>query len=199
MLRYTRFAFHTRYRMLSAFALAFALLASASPASAQFSPDRATGVEARRLFLTDLDTLQSRFMALAEAIPADKYSWRPAPGVRSIGEVFMHVASEFYFYAPLAYGAKSSPVVEGSAAGFKKFETMSSKPEVLTHLKEGFVYAKQSVSAVDPSALAGIHKLFGADRTVLETSFDMTDDLHEHLGQLIAYARMNAIKPPWTK
>ncbi|MGH7594690.1 MAG: DinB family protein [Gemmatimonadales bacterium] len=52
-----------------------------------------------------------KFLALANAIPADKYSWRPMPGVRSFGEVFMHLASEFYVYTPLSFGAAPSPVI----------------------------------------------------------------------------------------
>ena len=66
------------------------------------APNREAAVEVRKQFLADLDTLQSKFVALAQAFPADKYSWRPAPGVRSVGEAFMHVASEFYVYAPPA-------------------------------------------------------------------------------------------------
>jgi hypothetical protein len=180
-------------------ALAFALVAPASVARAQYSPDRATALEVRKEFLADLDSLHSKFTALAEAIPAEKYSWRPAPGVRSVGEVFMHVASEFYYWTPAVFGTTPSPVVEGNKAGFDKFEKMSSKPDVLKHLKEGFAYGRQSVAGLEESRITGIHKVFGHDRHVIQMSFDMTDDLHEHLGQLIAYARMNGVKPPWSK
>src|SRR5471030_2089277 len=81
-------------------------------ARAQYSPDRATGLEVRKEFLTNLDSLHSKFTQLAEAFPADKYSWRPAPCVRSVGEVFMHVASDYYFYTPAVWGAKPSPLIE---------------------------------------------------------------------------------------
>jgi hypothetical protein len=199
MPRRPRSTSRSRLRCIHALAATLAIATSAGAAAAQYAPDRATAVEARRLFMADLDTLQGKFLALAEAFPADKYAWRPGLGVRSVGEAFMHVASEFYLYTPLAYGAIPSPVVTLNRASLEKFETMSSKPEVLTHLKEGFAYAKQAIGGIDPSALAGVHKFFGADRTILETSFDMTDDLHEHMGQLIAYARMNGIKPPWSK
>lgn len=52
---------------------------------------------------------------------------------------------------------------------------------------------------LDQAKITGTQKLFGGDRTIIETSFIMSGDLHEHLGQLIAYARMNGIKPPWSK
>jgi len=188
--------FRPAHRLLGAI-VAFACAASA--AHAQYSPDRATAIEVRKEFLADLDSLQSKFVALAEAFPADKYAWRPAPGVRSVGEVFMHVASEFYFYTPAVFGATPSPVVEGNKAGFEKFEKMSSKVEVLKHLREGFAYGRQAVASLNDAKITGLHKIFGSDHHLIEMSFAMTDDLHEHLGQLIAYARMNGVKPPWSK
>lgn len=87
---------------------------SAAPVSslvAQEVPNAAAAAEVRKQFVLDLDTLHTKFVALANAFPADKYSWRPGPGVRSVGEVFMHVASEFYVYSPMAYGAPRSPVI----------------------------------------------------------------------------------------
>ena len=183
----------------AAFATTLALAAGARTAAAQDLPNRETALEVRKRFVMDLDTLQSKFLALAEAFPADKYAWRPAPGVRSVGEVFMHVASEYYVYAPMAYGAPRSPVIPRGPEAFKTFESKSTKADVMKHLKEGFAYTKQQIEGLDPAAITGTHKLFGGDRTIIETSFAMTDDLHEHLGQLIAYARSNGVVPPWSK
>lgn len=85
-------------------------LLAALPALAVLVPQRTdaqlmkteTTAGVRRLFVADLDSLQARFLALANAIPDEKYSWRPAPGVRSIGETFLHVASQYYLYTPMA-------------------------------------------------------------------------------------------------
>jgi hypothetical protein len=183
----------------TALALGLLVLPCARVASAQSILPRESALEVRKRFVTDLDSLQSRFLALAEAIPADKYAWRPAPGVRSIGEAFMHVASEFYVFAPMAYGATASPVVGRGRENFEKFEKASTKADVQKHLKEGFAYMRTAISGLTPESITGTQKLFGGDRTIIETSFVMSGDLHEHLGQLIAYARMNGIKPPWTK
>jgi len=149
--------------------------------------------------MADLDTLESKFLRLAEAFPADKYSWRPGPGVRSVGEAFMHVASEFYVYAPMAYGGQRSSVIPQGRENFAKFEATASKENVLKHLREGFAHTKSTINGMDAAQLAGTRKLFGGDHTIIETSFIMSGDLHEHLGQLIAYARMNGVKPPWTQ
>ena len=180
--------------------LALALVAICSPRNARAQASAATesAVALRTTFETELDTLQAKFLALAEAIPAEKYSWRPAPGVRSIGEVFMHVASEYYVFTPLAYGATPSPLIGRGREAFAKFESASTKDDVRKHLKEGFAYARQQLDGVEPANLVGRRKLFGRDFTIAETSFLMAGDLHEHLGQLIAYARSNDVKPPWT-
>lgn len=162
-------------------------------------PNRESAVAMRSEFLADLDTLQSKFLALADAIPAERYSWRPAEGVRSIGEAFMHVASEYYIWTPQAYGATASPVVVRSAEGLAKFESMSSKADALKHLTEGFAYTKIQLNGLSEAQITGTQKLFGTDMTIIRTSLIMTADLHEHLGQLISYARMNGIKPPWSK
>jgi DinB superfamily len=180
--------------------MCLALVTASSALAAQQVPNPPDAVEVRKQFTQDLDTLYSKFHALAEAIPADKYTWRPAPGVRSIGEVFMHVASEFYVWTPLSYGAKPSPVIPNTSdSAMKKFESMSTKADVLKHLKDGYTYTKATLAALPPSAIAGDKKMFGGSYTIIETSFGMAGDLHEHLGQLIAYARTNGIKPPWTK
>ena len=189
-----------------AYALIAGLLALplvARPAHAQAgaaaSPDlmnAASATEVRKQFLNDLDTLQAKFVALANAFPAEKYSWRPAPGVRSVGEAFMHVASEYYFYTPLSYGLPTSPVIPRAQGAFEAFEKNSTKADALKHLAEAFAYMRPAIAGADINALTGTRKLFGGDRTIAETSLIMSADLHEHMGQLIAYARMTGVKPP---
>jgi uncharacterized damage-inducible protein DinB len=179
--------------------MAAGLAGFAGIAGAQAAPNREAAIEVRKQFMLDLDTLQSKFLALAQAIPADKYSWRPGPGVRSVGEVFMHVASEYYVYTPMSFGAERSPVIAKGQPAMEAFEKMSTKEDVLKHLKAGFAYATTAVNGLDPSTLTGKKKLFGGEYTIVETSLGMAADMHEHLGQLIAYARVNGIKPPWSK
>jgi uncharacterized damage-inducible protein DinB len=186
-------------RSLTLVAMALGSIGLAGSVAAQAVPNRDDAVEVRKQYVLDLDTLQSKFLALAEAIPAEKYSWRPAAGVRSVGEVFMHVASEYYVYTPMAFGATASPAVGRDQAAMTAFEKTGTKETAIKNLKEGFAYATTAVNGVDPSTLVGPKKLFGGTYTIIETSLGMAADMHEHLGQLIAYARMNGIKPPWSK
>ncbi len=181
-------------------ALLVATLAlGAGALSAQATPNRESGAEFRKQFMNDLDTLASKVLALANAVPAEKYSWRPTTGVRSFGEVFMHIASEYYVYTPMSFGGARSPVIPRAQDAMPKFEATSDKATVLKHLQDGFAYGRAQIMALPADSLAGIRKLFGRDFTVMETGLGMTADLHEHLGQLIAYARMNGITPPWSK
>jgi uncharacterized damage-inducible protein DinB len=185
-------------RIASASALvALALICAPRLATAQTAAENAAAL--RTSYLASLEEVQGKFLQLAEAFPADKYAWRPAPGVRSVGEVFMHVASEYYAWSPRSFGATPSPVVTMTKEGFQKFESTATKEDVLKNLKEGYAYGRQAVQAVDPATLVGTKKFFGQDATTADIAMGMSGDLHEHLGQLIAYARMNGIKPPWTK
>lgn len=183
-------------RLAGAGALAvLALLAAPRLAVGQ---DNAS-VEARKAYLGQLEEMHGKFVQLAEAFPADKYSWRPAPGVRSVGEAFMHVASEYYLMPPMAFGAKASPTLAPSPDWYGKLEKDATKEKVLQALKEGHTYSTEALNAVPADSLGGTRKMFGHEFTGTQRWFLMSGDLHEHLGQLIAYARMNGIKPPWSK
>ena len=156
-------------------------------------------VEARKAYLGQLEEMHGKFLQLAEAIPADKYSWRPAPGVRSVGEAFMHVATEYYLMPPMAFHAKPSPTLAPGAGAFGKLEKEATKEHVLQALKDGHTYTTQAIQGVPADSLGGTRMMFGHEFTGTQRWFLMAGDLHEHLGQLIAYARVNNVTPPWSK
>ena len=162
----------------------------------------------RDAYLTDLDTLHSKVIALATAIPADKYGWRPGAGVRSVSEALMHIASEWYVFTPMSVGsaappnfvaATNTPAERRAAMNAKltTMETTTDKDAVLAELNTSWAYCKSQLLAANPAILTGKYKPWGVPLD--EAAFDMTGDLHEHLGQLIAYARSVGVKPPWTK
>jgi uncharacterized damage-inducible protein DinB len=175
-------------------------LAAVAPArgvGAQDALNAASAAHVRDTYLTDLDTLHAKIMALANAIPADKYSWRPAAGVRSVSEALMHIASEFSFYTPRSIGGKEPADFGTPREKLAALEKITGKSEVIDQLEKAWVYGRAQVAAADPSHLTGKYKPWGT--TLDEAAFAMTDDLHEHLGQLIAYARSIGVKPPWSK
>jgi hypothetical protein len=173
------------------------LLALPAPVRAQDVISKEAAAALKASFLADLDTMQKKYVGLAEAFPPDKYTWRPMDGVRSVSEVLMLVAFEGYNFVPTSFGAK--PADLGSKEEASTLRTLSDKTQVIAHLNKGFAHAKQALEAVDPGTLTGKRKLFGAERNSIDIALLVGGDMHEHLGQLIAYARMNHIVPPWSK
>ena len=173
-----------------------ALVATPSVARAQdISKEAAAAVKAT--FLADLEGLRTKFVGLANAFPQDKYTWRPMDGVRSVSEVLMLAAMEGYSFVPNGFGGK--PAALGSQEEVAKLRTLTDKAQVIDHLNKGFAHAKAQLEAVDPATLTGKRKMMNREMSVIETASFIGGDLHEHLGQLIAYARMNKIVPPWSK
>lgn len=143
-------------------------------------------------FLDDLADVEDKIMQLASSIPAEKYSWRPAPGVRSISEVFMHIAGAIYFQSTFI-GAQPPADLP------RDFERITDKPAVLAELKKSFDYARRVATAESDADLEKSVNLFGKPATQRYVFTTMLNHLHEHLGQSIAYARMNGVMPPWSR
>jgi len=180
-------------------ALGAAVLIAAAPssASAQDVMTKESVAALKSSFVADLENLHTKFLGLANEFPQDKYAWKPMEGVRSVSEVLMLAAMEGYSFIPNSFGAK--PADLGSKEEVAKLRTLSDKTQVIDHLNKGFAHAKKELEALDPATLTGKRTLFGKERSTADIALLVGGDLHEHLGQLIAYARMNQIVPPWSK
>ena len=137
--------------------------------------------------------VSQQLIALAEAIPADKYSWRPAPGVRSVSEVFMHIAIANFgllsFTGP-KMPADMKPDLEKS---------VTKKADVIDWLKRSLDAVKTARAQLKPGDLERKVKIEGKTVTVDGMYLRIIIHDNEHMGQLVAYARMNGIVPPWSK
>ena len=151
----------------------------------------------RDQYVADLDSVHAKIVALANAIPAEKYTWRPAEGVRSVSEVLMHLAGEWYFYGPLSVAGKPPADFGVPRETLPKLEKVTDKNAVLAELEKSWTHCRAQLTAADPAQLTGRYKPWNA--TLAQAAFGMTGDQHEHLGQLIAYARSVGVKPPWSK
>jgi hypothetical protein len=172
-------------------------LAASAPARAQDVVNKEAAAAIKASFIADLDALHVKFLGLAQAFPQDKYTWRPMDGVRSVSEVLMLAAMEGYSFIPTSFGAKAADL--GSREEAAKLRTLSDKAQIIEHLNKGFAHAKKELEALDPATLTGRRKVMGKDLSEADTALAIGGDLHEHLGQMIAYARMNHIVPPWSK
>jgi uncharacterized damage-inducible protein DinB len=173
-------------RVLVAAFLVVALLPLA--AAAQGTP--ATGLRAE--ILGRIADIEGKIVGLAEAIPEEKYSWRPAPGVRSVSEVFMHVAGGNYYLTSFA-GVKLPATFE---RGMEK--TVTQKAKVIEEVKNSFAHVKAALAQTPDAQLETKVKLFGQDTTWRGVYLVVLEHVSEHLGQQIAYARSNGVTPPWS-
>ena len=154
-----------------------------------------SGVEVtgfRAVFLKDCGDARRKLLGLAETTPAEKYSWRPMEGVRSVGEVFVHVANDNY-YLPGMIGIPSEQ--KFTEEDEKK---ITEKSKVIEHLRKSFEFIEAAAMKISDADLDKPADFFGNKTTYRGILFHAASHWHEHLGQSIAYARMNKIVPPWT-
>jgi uncharacterized damage-inducible protein DinB len=137
--------------------------------------------------------VSKQLIELAEATPAEKYSWRPAAGVRSVSEVYMHIV-DANFYLLSIIGPKIPADYNEDMV-----RTVTSKPEVIAWLKRSLEAVKTAHAAVKPKDLERKVKIGERDATVEGMYLRIIVHANEHMGQLVAYARMTGVVPPWSK
>ena len=134
-----------------------------------------------------------QLVALAEAIPPEKYAWRPGPGVRSTSEVLMHIAIANFgllnFTGPKMPADLESPDME---------KTVTTKPEVIAWLRRSLDAVKTAHAGMKSAGLQRKVTVNGRDATVDGMYLRIIVHANEHMGQLVAYARVNGIVPPWS-
>ena len=155
--------------------------------------DAQTGSGFGAELLEDLAGIEQKYVALADALPAGAYTWRPADGVRSVSEVFMHVVGANYLF-PQFFGTPAPSTAPPRDAQ----KSWTDKQQVVSAMKESFAHLRGAIERVQDDALAQTVKLFGQDVTTRKALMVTFTHLHEHLGQSIAYARTNKVTPPWS-
>lgn len=162
----------------------------ASPATASTAPTAGYRAE----FLEELAYYEQRYTSLATAMPAEKYSWRPGEGVRSVGEVFTHIIQANYGIAralgtpfPAGLDPKTISAISGD------------KPRVLQAMRDSFAHFRGAILALNDADADKPQKMFNRQTTLRGSSIMITGHFGEHLGQSIAYARVNGVVPPWTE
>lgn len=156
------------------------------------------------ILMKDAAGVGDKMVALANAIPESKYDWRPNGDtkVRSVREVMLHVASDNYLIPAL--GGAMAPAATGiDLKDYKSVERYEkralAKDAVVKELEESFTHLANVMGKTTPADLTKDISMFGQKAQTQELWVMATTHLHEHLGQAIAYARTNAIVPPWSK
>jgi hypothetical protein len=169
--------------------------AAAPPARAQDVMTKESVAELKASFIADLNVMKDKYIGLANAFPQDKYTWRPMDGVRSVSEVLMLAAAEGYNFIPGLFGGKPGL----APADMKQLPATTDKAQVIEHLNKAFAHLTSQLESIDNATLTARRNALGQQRSTANIALTIGGDLHEHLGQLIAYARMNHIVPPWSK
>ncbi len=146
----------------------------------------------------DLAQAKEKYLDLAEAIPESAYGWRPDEGVRSVSEVFMHVAAA---NIGIIAGVLNMAPPQGADPRWydgQNAESITDKATVVRALDASFAYVAEVIEGSSDARLTEPVNLFGSDTTVRGALLLVMTHFHEHLGQSIAYARMNGVTPPWS-
>jgi len=168
----------------------------ATPLAAQTAPGL------RGDLIKDITELEEKLTSLGNVMTVAQWDWRPGAGVRSVGEVLMHVAADNYFM-PAAMGTAAPAHTKINATDFAALQTFEKqkldKAATLAEMKTSFDHLRTFIAAVPESRMNETIKVFGSDYTVRAFLVMATTHLHEHLGQMIAYARSNGVKPSWSR
>jgi uncharacterized damage-inducible protein DinB len=155
------------------------------------SPDKGLKAE----IIQELNDAEEKVTSLANDIPQGKYTWRPNEEVRSISEVIIHVAAANYFI--LSFTGTKLP--EGMKMDDDFDKKTTNKEEILELVKTAYSFTRDKITAMSDKDLEKMIDFFGSKITTRQLLLKMIGHNHEHLGQLIAYARMNGIVPSWSK
>jgi uncharacterized damage-inducible protein DinB len=137
--------------------------------------------------------VSQQLLALADATPQEKFGWRPVPGVRSTSEVYMHIAIANFYLLSVTGPKMPADLKQGME------KTVTSKAEAIGWLKRSLQAVKEAHLAEKPEDLQRKVHIMDRDATVDGMYLRIIVHANEHMGQLIAYARMTGVAPPWAK
>lgn len=135
---------------------------------------------------------QGQIAALAQEFSEDQFSWRPAEGVRSVGETILHLASANYYIAS-GLGFEIPKDVD-----MQSLEQITGKENVIDALNKSFEFIKDKLNQIPSADFEKEVDLGFMKTSKLSGMLIILDHSGEHKGQLIAYARSNGIVPPWS-
>src|SRR5271155_1756832 len=148
-----------------------------------------------------LSYTEAQFFSVAEAMPAEKYSYIPsAPGgkfdgVRSFAEQVKHVACANYaFFNEIEGKTPPDGCEKGGPAPAK------TKPELLKYLRDSFDYGNKVLATINTqNAMDRVEGRYGGPNTKLGIAVIAVWHIADHYGQVVYYLRLNGMVPPPTQ
>lgn len=176
------------------------VVAGLVPVVLALSAAAASGQSAPPNFLEEFEgqfgASASKLVALAQAMPASAYDWSPAEGVASVGRVYMHIARYNYMYPDQNLGL-DTPI--GRAEYSRWEDEVTDKAEIVAILTASMDYVREVATGMGADQLDNETMLYGRNVGEWAVLLQLVTHMNEHLGQSIAYARMNEVVPPWSR
>lgn len=127
-------------------------------------------------------------VAAADAMPADKFNFKPTPEMNTFAHLTMHIAQSNYGLCSKISG-QDAPKVE--------LKDTDGKDKLVAALKSSFEYCSTALANVDDSKLGDSLTLFGNRQTSRAGALiTLSDDWYDHYGAQAVYLRLNGILPP---
>ena len=152
------------------------------------------GAAVRDEMMRHFDESMSKVIALAAAMPADKFTWKPSEPSMPVGQVYGHIARYNFDYITSEMGAPAA-----AGVGRDTLERMRDKAQLVALLRKSSDFVKASVGAMPAAQLDRNTTLYGRQVPQWAVLVQLVAHMNEHLGQSIAYARANNIAPPWSQ
>jgi uncharacterized damage-inducible protein DinB len=187
-----------RARLLAAATVMLGVAAFVARAEAKKAAAPAAAHAFQNDFLWNVDDVAKKILSLEEAVPQDKFKWRPAPGVRSIGEAYLHIAFGNYLLTRIATGQEPPADAGWEMNGPKWDSKTTDKKEIKAILEKSFDHVRTVVKGLDDADLDKKVNFFGRELTSRAVLMSLVGHLNEHMGQEVAYARSNNVVPPWS-
>ena len=177
------------YRSKPLYLIGLAVVLGARPVQAQSAP-----TDYRNKFLEHFERSTRKIMLLADAMPEELYTWSPGEGVRSVAQVYMHIARYNYYLPETALGIAAPEAID-----FPNLESITDKARVTRLFKESVEHVRTHVTRMTSDELTQPTRLRGRQIAGWAVLFRLLAHMNEHVGQSVAYARMNGIVPPWSR
>ncbi|HEX2659552.1 MAG TPA: DinB family protein [Polyangia bacterium] len=185
--------------------VALVTVTGGSAVAAPAAPAAAAPVAAEKTGAVQADVLgvladvEKKIVSLEEAVPQNKFDWRPAPGVRSIAEAYLHIAFANYNLTRMATG-KTPPADTGITQDRGKWDSQTTdKAKIKAILEKSFAFVHEGIKGLSDADLDRKVDFFGHPMTARAVLMVLVGHDNEHLGQSVAYARANKIVPPWSE
>jgi hypothetical protein len=149
------------------------------------------------MYLHQVDLVEDNLLTLAEAMPADKYGFRPTDGafddVRTFAEQVKHAATMIYMTAAIVL---QEPSPYGPGPNNNGPDSITGKDKIVEYLKDSLAYARKAMSSLNEKNQLDLVKTYFGPMPRVAVAAGVAYHSYDHYGQMVVYARMNGIIPP---